>query len=192
MVIDANSLAALGELSEEAANGHADSVDRVLRALNHPVRRRILQELSEAPASASTLAKRFGEELGMVSYHLNQVLAKECGVVELVDTIARRGALEKIYGLDPKAWEQLAHDRESGTGSYGLFTLEVDDSTWREICEAREEFEERIAAAVEGGHRRGVGIGLRRTRPVIVGVATFFAGAPSNGALPYLEADDRT
>lgn len=173
MVVDADSLIALQELPDEAANGHAETVDRVLRALNHPVRRRILQELSEGPASASTLAKRFGEELGMVSYHLNQVLAKECGVVELVDTIARRGALEKIYGLDATVWDQLAVGGERGASRYGLFPLEVDDTTWREIREAQLEFEDRVAAAVQGGHRRGVGIGLGETRRVIVGIAAF-------------------
>src|SRR5262245_54740269 len=127
MVGDSNS-AVLAAPPNPLGNGHADVVDRVLRALNHPVRRRILHELSGGPASASMLAKRFGSELGMVSYHLNQVLAKECGVVELVDTVARRGALEKIYGLDARTWEQLAHDPEPGTGAYGLFPLEVDNS----------------------------------------------------------------
>ncbi len=173
------------------SNGHAELVDRVLRALNHPVRRRILQELSEGPASASTLAKRFDAELGMVSYHLNQVLAKECGVVELVDTIARRGALEKIYGLNTRVWEQLAHSPEPGAEGYGLFPLEVDTSAWQEICEAQQEFEDRIAVAVQGGHQRGSGIGLRKTRRVIVGVVAFPLRAASNGAQPELQADAR-
>lgn len=191
--MEANGVAATLAAARQTGNGRREAaLDRVLKALNHPVRRRILQELGEGPASASTLAQRFGEELGMVSYHLNQVLAKECGVVALVDTIARRGALEKIYGLDTGVWEQLAHTPEPGAGAYGVFPLEVDNLSWREICEAREEFEERIAAAVEGGHRRGVGIGLRKTRLVIVGVAAFSAGASSNGAPPQLKADDRT
>jgi hypothetical protein len=145
-----------------------------------------------SPASASTLAKRFDSELGMVSYHLNQVLAKECGVVELVDSIARRGALEKIYGLDTTVWEQLALGGEPGAGGYGLFPLEVDDSAWREIREAQLEFEDRVAAAVQGGHRRGVGIGLGKTRRVIVGVAAFAAGGPTNELQPDLQADART
>jgi len=173
MVVDANSRIPLKAAPDPSENGHAEAIDRVLRALNHPVRRRILRHLSKEPASASTLAQRFGEELGMVSYHLNQVLAKECGVVELVDTIARRGALEKIYGLDATVWEQLAVGGEPGASGYGLFPLEVDDTTWREIREAQLEFEDRVAAAVQSGHRRGVGIGLGETRRVIVGIAAF-------------------
>lgn len=195
MVVDANSTLAGDALAERADNGHADAVDRVLRALNHPVRRRILQQLSVEPASASTLAKHFGEELGMVSYHLNQVLAKECGVVELVDTIARRGALEKIYGLDAGIWEQLAHVPDPGAEGYGLFPLEVDESTWAEICEAQEAFEDRIAAAVRGGHERGAGLGLCKTRRIIVGVAAFSiggAGLLQAEDLARLEADART
>lgn len=170
-----------GSVSTTAVQGRTDNgpreaaLDRLLRALNHPVRRRILRELSEGPASASTLAQRFGEELGMVSYHLNQVLAKECGLVELVDTIARRGALEKIYGLNPKAWEPLASAPEPGTGGFGIFPLEVDGSTWREICDAQRDFQERIAAAVQASDGPGTEIGSQRQR-VIVGVAAFPAG----------------
>ena len=38
-------------------------------------------------------------DLGVVSYHLGGVLAKQCMVVELVDTVPRRGSVEKFYGL---------------------------------------------------------------------------------------------
>jgi len=75
------------------------AVDRILTALNHPLRRRILRELAEGEGSASTLSRRLEIDLGIVSYHLKQVLAKQCRVVELVDTVPRRGSVEKIYGL---------------------------------------------------------------------------------------------
>lgn len=73
------------------------ALDRVLNALNHPIRREIMRELVGGPNSASKLAKGFGTDLGVVSYHLNKVLAKQCKVVELVDTVPRRGSVEKIY-----------------------------------------------------------------------------------------------
>jgi len=66
------------------------ALDRVLNALNHPLRRDILRELADSPSSASKLAKAFGKDLGVVSYHLNKVLAKQCKVVELLVTQARR------------------------------------------------------------------------------------------------------
>ncbi len=74
-------------------------LDRVLRALNHPVRRQILRALLDGEGSASTLSKSFDMDLGVVSYHLNQVLARECGIVELVRAVPRRGALEKFFVL---------------------------------------------------------------------------------------------
>jgi DNA-binding transcriptional ArsR family regulator len=75
------------------------TLDRVLSALNHPIRRRILRDLAAGPASASRLSRSFGIELGVVSYHLNTVLAKQCEVVELVESVPRRGSMEKIYRL---------------------------------------------------------------------------------------------
>lgn len=74
-------------------------LDRVLRALNHPIRRRILRVLVDGTGSASTISKELKMNLGVVSYHLNQVLAKECDVVELVESLPRRGAIEKFYRL---------------------------------------------------------------------------------------------
>jgi DNA-binding transcriptional ArsR family regulator len=74
-------------------------LDRVLRALNHPIRRGILRVLIDGSGSANTISKELGISLGVVSYHLRQVLAEECEVVELVKTVPRRGALEKFYRL---------------------------------------------------------------------------------------------
>lgn len=58
-----------------------------------------MRELAKGAGSASTISRAFGIELGIVSYHLNRVLAKECEVVELVDTVPRRGSVEKLYEL---------------------------------------------------------------------------------------------
>ncbi|HET7454277.1 MAG TPA: helix-turn-helix domain-containing protein [Solirubrobacterales bacterium] len=155
-------------------------LDRVLRALNHPLRRRILRELGSGPASASSLAKVFDEELGAVSYHLNQVLARECGVVELVDTIARRGALEKIYGLDKTIWAEVSSSSELGGAGCEWFPVEVDSPTWHEICEARRDFQDRVSAAVERVRQREEQ--GRQLRRFIVAVATFPTVAPSEGS----------
>ena len=77
----------------------AAPLDRVLRALNHPIRRRILRALVDGTGSATTISQKTGMDLSLVSYHLSQVLAKECDIVELVDTVPRRGAVEKFYRL---------------------------------------------------------------------------------------------
>ncbi len=83
-------------------------LDRILRALNHPIRRRILGTLADHPGSASSMAEEFGLELSVVSYHLNRVLADGCNAVDLVKMIPRRGSLEKIYGLNAELWSGLS------------------------------------------------------------------------------------
>jgi DNA-binding transcriptional ArsR family regulator len=148
-------------------------LDRVLKALNHPLRRRILRELSRGPASASSLAKVFDEEVGAVSYHLNQVLAKECGVVRLVEEVARRGALEKVWGLNQAIWKEVMTTPELASADCKLLPLEVDEPTWQEICAARRDFQDRIAAAVEAGRSYSGSSDQGSTQRVIVGVAAF-------------------
>lgn len=151
------------------------ALDRVLRALNHPVRRRILRELGRRPASATALAKAFGEETGLVSYHLQQVLARECDVVELVDTVARRGALEKIYALNGEIWDVLRGSSELAEGGCEIHPVEVDGSALEAIDEARRDFRDRVSVAVEASRMRGSGSD-RPTHRFILGVATFAAG----------------
>jgi len=87
-------------------------LDRILRALNHPIRRMILRSLAARPGSASSLAREYEMELSVVSYHLNGVLARECDAVELVDTIPRRGSIEKVYRLKSDLWADLPEEAE--------------------------------------------------------------------------------
>lgn len=89
-------------------------LDRILRALGHPIRRRILRALADQASSASALAREFGEELPVVSYHLNRVLADDCNAVTLIETIPRRGSIEKIYRLNAELWTDLAAVADSG------------------------------------------------------------------------------
>lgn len=189
------------------ANGHApgarrgDSpLDRVLHALGHPIRRQILRSLVGADGSASSICRELELDLSVVSYHLNQVLAKECGVVEMVKAVERRGALEKIYALrfeslgggDPfpraaaaegvrpmsveecfivavSAMDEAPFGDLPGS-SWEWSLARVDAEAWREICDAREEFDRRAKAAVEASCKRGP---ENDTRDVVVGAATF-------------------
>jgi DNA-binding transcriptional ArsR family regulator len=108
--------------------GERSALDRVLNALNHPVRRDILRELAGSPNSASKLAKMFGMDLGVVSYHLNKVLAKQCKVVELVDTVPRRGSVEKIYELRAGSSSHLATTGKPGSWEEALWTMSMAES----------------------------------------------------------------
>ncbi|HEX2085549.1 MAG TPA: helix-turn-helix domain-containing protein [Solirubrobacteraceae bacterium] len=68
---------------------------KLMKALAHPLRQRILIELTERVASPSELAEEIGEPLGNVSYHVRMLV--DLGCIELVSTTPRRGALEHHY-----------------------------------------------------------------------------------------------
>lgn len=61
---------------------------RVLSALAHPLRRRLLDVLKvDGPATVGTLARRTGEAVGSVSHHLG--VLGDCGLVEIAPELAR-------------------------------------------------------------------------------------------------------
>jgi DNA-binding transcriptional ArsR family regulator len=107
---------------------------RIVRALSHPIRHKVLVALNERVASPKELAAELGEPLGNVSYH-TRVLA-QLGCIELVSTTQRRGALEHHYRavmrpyFDDAAWAQIpASTRRS------LFDAELD-RLWNDVAEA--------------------------------------------------------
>jgi DNA-binding transcriptional ArsR family regulator len=83
---------------------------RYVRALAHPLRIRILAMLEERPASPVQLAPRLESTLGRVGYHVR--VLRDAGLIELVETRRRRGAMEHIYAAAPvplfsdAAWER--------------------------------------------------------------------------------------
>jgi DNA-binding transcriptional ArsR family regulator len=84
---------------------------RLIKALGHPLRQRILYTLGEGVASPSELSRKLGEPLGNVSYHV-KILA-ECDAIELVKTAPVRGAVEHFYQatvrpyFDDEHWSDL-------------------------------------------------------------------------------------
>ena len=68
---------------------------RMMKALSHPLRWRILEALASGPASPSMIAADLGEPLGNVSYHVKILLQYDA--IELVETRPVRGALEHVY-----------------------------------------------------------------------------------------------
>jgi DNA-binding transcriptional ArsR family regulator len=65
------------------------------KAVAHPLRARILEALADEVRSPNELSVEFGEPLGNVSYHFT--VLRGLGMVELVDTASRRGAIEHYY-----------------------------------------------------------------------------------------------
>jgi hypothetical protein len=68
---------------------------KLVRAIGHPLRLRLLTIFNERVASPSDLAAELGEPIGNVSYH-TRILARP-GCVELVRTKQVRGAVEHYY-----------------------------------------------------------------------------------------------
>jgi DNA-binding transcriptional ArsR family regulator len=67
------------------------------KALSHPLRIEILEDLGDGRTSPNQFSNGQDESLGAVSYHF-KVLEK-LGCLELVDTAQKRGALEHIYAI---------------------------------------------------------------------------------------------
>lgn len=143
----------------------------------------------------------------MVSYHLNKVLWREHHLVEVVDSVHRRGAVERFYRLKRSAWGDLHSVAESmesevleqiplgeclleaveamESESFGSlegsacqwFSVAVDDKGWQEVLEAREEFNKRVEAAVARGRKRAEGSARSGKRYEIVVGAAAFPSA---------------
>jgi DNA-binding transcriptional ArsR family regulator len=110
------------------------------KALSHPLRQRILQQLVEhGPASPKQIATALGERLGNVSYHVKMLRDLDC--VELVDTRQRRGAIEHFYRATARAWL----DDEQWARLPLPLRLRTVGRTLSEL------FEEAAAAAKSGG-----------------------------------------
>lgn len=68
---------------------------KLVKAYAHPLRIRILSVLDNRVASPSEIAIELGTPLSNTSYHVRQLAA--LGLVDLVDRVPRRGAIEHYY-----------------------------------------------------------------------------------------------
>jgi len=91
-----------------------DLIDpRLLKALGHPLRMEILGVLYDGPSSPTKIHRQLEHvSLNLVSYHMK--ILKELGCVELVETVTRKGATERIYRVvgwlivSDAVWERLS------------------------------------------------------------------------------------
>ena len=81
----------------EHATDRVQSIDdpRLVKAMGHPLRVRILAMLDERAASPNQLAGWLGASLGTVAYHVRTL--EQLGLIELVDETRVRGAVEHHY-----------------------------------------------------------------------------------------------
>lgn len=109
---------------------------RLVKAMGHPLRQRILFTLNKRVASPNELARELKEPIGNVSYHV-KVLA-ECEAVELVETKPARGAVEHFYRatvrnhFDDRTWKSLPLSLRRA-----LFGQTIQQ-IWKHVAEASE------------------------------------------------------
>jgi DNA-binding transcriptional ArsR family regulator len=72
----------------------------------HPLRVVALRECANGEASPSMIAKAAGVPVANASYHVRQL--HDAGLLQLVDTAARRGAIEHFYRANGAASEAVA------------------------------------------------------------------------------------
>jgi DNA-binding transcriptional ArsR family regulator len=84
---------------------------RMVKAISHPLRQRILVECSERAASPSDLADEWAESRSGVAYHFR--VLSDLGVIELVNEERVRGSVKHYYRtvlrpfFDDNQWAQL-------------------------------------------------------------------------------------
>jgi hypothetical protein len=141
--------------------------------------------LDEEEASPVVLAKRLGEPLGTVSYHVRTLY--DLGVLDLVRTRQRRGATEHFYrsrarpSFGDQAWGELAvvpkqrvigaalaqtHDYASRSAAAGGFdradaqfsrtSLKLDAEGWTELATAARQWVEQ-ARRIEAAAAKRLG-----------------------------------
>lgn len=112
--------------------------ERIIKALGHPLRRRILATLDERIASPKELSRALGQELGVVSYHVR--ILRELGLLELTGQEQKRGAIESHY-------RARSRPRPSSS-SWGALSPSVRQGAWgRQL----QDLLERLDAAQSSG-----------------------------------------
>jgi DNA-binding transcriptional ArsR family regulator len=183
---------------------------RIMKALSHPLRVRMLTLLHQKVASPSELADELDEPLGNVSYHMR--FLADLKMVKLVRTEPRRGAVEHYYeALEPplisdEDWAQLpvalrrslsdstlgeiARDLK-GAGEAGGFdrenmhvnrmALTLDAEAWDELSALLSDVLERARGIQEQSNKRRKGADAE-TIPTTLVLMQFEGGAGAQGA----------
>ena len=176
---------------------------RLVHALAHPLRVRILEVLSDHVASPNSLASRLDTGLSDVAYHTRAL--DRYGALDLVDTAQRRGATEHFYKANPEAfvgsprWRQVPRAVRGGVSAATLQTfldkaiaaleagtldcrddtvfrwmpLHLDEEGWREIVAILEEATKLMLSAHVRSQDRLNESGGEGAVSTVVGMAAF-------------------
>ena len=183
---------------------------RIMKALSHPLRVRMLTLLNQKVASPSELADELDEPLGNVSYHMR--FLADLNMVELVRTEPRRGAVEHYYqALEPplisdEDWIQLpvalrrslsdstlgdiARDLRGAAKAGGFdrdnmhlsrSALRLDQQAWDELSALLGEVQERARELQEQSNKRREQSDDDGGIPTALVLMQFEGGATSGG-----------
>ena len=86
-----------------------------LRLLLEPTRWSILQAIAEKPNYASAVARELGLNEQLTHYHFNQL--KKSGVISVIRTEEKRGALTRYFAVKDSAFSVLLRENWSQRGS---------------------------------------------------------------------------
>jgi DNA-binding transcriptional ArsR family regulator len=185
-----------------------DEMDlRLVRALSHPLRLKILQILNVRDASPNELKDLLDHPLGNVAYHA-RVLEK-CGCIKQVRTKRRRGAVEHFFRALPRSYigdqewrkvppsvratfseatvksfvNRIAAALEAGTidgraeTTLTWVTVAVDQLGWIEVAEILEDTLARVQAVHSRSEAR-MQMSGEEAIAVVIGLAAFEAAGP--------------
>lgn len=176
---------------------------RMVKALAHPLRVKILEILTERVASPNRLSDDLDAGLSHVAYHTRAL--DRYGCLELVDTAKRRGATEHFYKAAPnsfigdRVWRRVPKALLGGVSGATLqsfmdravaaleagtidgredttlywMPVQLDEEGWKEVTATMEETVNKVLAAEAESRRR---IARRKGRgaiSAIIGVASF-------------------
>jgi DNA-binding transcriptional ArsR family regulator len=123
--------------TKEGERGREKDPDlRLIRALAHPLRWRILQTLNMKTASPSELADELDLPLPNVAYHV-KVLAQN-DAIELVRTAQVRGALEHFYRATMRPWFTDETWAELPVSTRRALFAEILRDIWADVAAAAE------------------------------------------------------
>lgn len=75
--------------------------ERLAKALSNSLRAKALRLVGEGYASPKAIAEKLGVDIPTVAYHVR--VLRRLGCVELIETKKRRGAVEHLYRVAPRA-----------------------------------------------------------------------------------------
>ncbi|MGQ9722315.1 MAG: ArsR/SmtB family transcription factor [Candidatus Jordarchaeum sp.] len=116
-----------------------DELEAVMSVIDNPVKRKIIQKLSEEPAYALQLAKELGLGQQNVNKHLKNMEAE--GIIESIEVESPAGPKRKLYTI--KKFYSLRINFASNLYSESLKCFD-DPNEWSEDKNVLEEFESRL------------------------------------------------